>query len=164
MCGASRTPPAAEALVPPGGQRHRIEFEGLMRLFEGKQAAAVPEHARVGRAAVAALRQRVAGGGIAEGAEERAAGFMFQFPFRRARPAVAVRHLAATDVESVHHAVAGKPVVAVVARRVLRVRANAVQAARQARRQRAFEVQRLDVMFFGKRSVVAAEEMGIRLW
>ncbi|MNQ76569.1 hypothetical protein D3C85_914120 [compost metagenome] len=161
--GASRGHPVAEALVPFGSQRVGVELKGLMRLFEGEQPVAMPQHAGVGRATVLALRQRVAGGGVAESAEERAPGFMFELPFRRARPTVAVRHAALVDVEGMHHAVAGEPVVVVVARRVLRAWADTVQATRQSEWHRAFDVEVRDVVLLGERCVVAGEEVRVRL-
>jgi hypothetical protein len=54
-----------------------------------------------------------------------------QLPLRRAHIAVAVAHLAALDEEAVDHPVAGEPVVG-VARLELRVRAVAIEGARQA--------------------------------
>ncbi|MCY1224365.1 hypothetical protein D9M72_365190 [compost metagenome] len=161
MRGAARGQAVAEALVPLRRQREGVELEGLVRFLEREQPAAVPEYAGVGRAALAPDHRRVAGRGVAEGAEQRAPGLVLQLPLGRARPAVAVRHLPAVDVKRMHHAVAGEPVVVVVARCVLRARPHAVERAREFRRDRTVDGEGRDVVLLGERGIVAGEEMGV---
>ena len=112
-------------------QRNRIDLQRLVAFFQRQQLAGVPDDVGVGDTAVLAGDGRIGRQRIAERAEQRAAGGMLEFVFRRAQIAVLVGDLAVLDEEGMQHAVAREPVMVRVARRKLRVGTVAIERAAQ---------------------------------
>jgi len=139
-------------------KRACIDFKRLMTFFERKQLARVIENVGVGDAGVFSDHRRIACHRIAEGAEHRLACRVFQFPFRRADPAVAVAHFAVLNVEGMQHPVARKPMIVLVARIELRVGAGAIEAARQFARHLAFHGQIGEIVFAADGGKIASEK------
>ena len=84
-----------------------------MQFLERHQAAVVPQHIRIGDAAVLALGCGVRSHRVTKQAEQPAAGLVLELPLWRARPAIAVVDPAIAKVESMDHAIAAEPVVVV---------------------------------------------------
>src|SRR5262249_29337017 len=138
---------AAKVPVASRCDRLRVDFERQMRLLAREHLAGVNDDAGIGDATVLAERGRIGRIRITPASEESAMRSAFEQELGRLYPAVSIGDAAILNAEGVHHAVAEKPMIVLIARRKLWVRAVAVKCAAQILRNLAADRQIVGVGF-----------------
>ena len=122
-----------------------------MGFFKGEQTAGMGNNIRVGSPRAATDDRRIARRGVAERTEKGLASLVLQLPLGSTHPAVFVSDVPALEVKRVHHAVAGEPMVELVARVELRIWSNTIKRADQRFRQGTNDRQRGEGLFAANR-------------
>src|SRR5580700_1318933 len=138
-------------------ERLRIKLEGLMRLLERQQTVPMPDDVGVGDSGILLEHSRIAGQGIAEGAEEGSASRMLELPAGCSHEAVPVGDLPVREGKGVDHPIACEPVMVGVAGLELGIRPVPEKHARKLSRNLALDRQIGEIVFAADRREIAGE-------